>query len=153
MVRRDWVKQISERDVGMFDILVFSSTTTQEIVFHMIWTCKWKKKESFWVYILVDVSVVELVTIALVVVVVVENTQEWDSFWSVICGFKKIRLDSQKRERGIYIGRESERLGEMVGTVGLLLLCELKMESYIEIRIQESQGSYEGMVRYAYANN
>lgn len=71
----------------------------------------------------------------------------------MICGFKKIRLDSQKRERGIYIGRESERLGEMVGTVGLLLLCELKMESYIEIRIQESQGSYEGMVRYAYANN
>ena len=50
MVRRDWVKQISERDVGMFDILVFSSTTTQEIVFHMIWTCEWKKKEFLGLY-------------------------------------------------------------------------------------------------------
>ncbi|KAM3733104.1 hypothetical protein ACB098_11G110100 [Castanea mollissima] len=48
-----------------------------------------------------------------------------------------------KREREEYI------LGEIVGSRHvMLLLCERKLECYIEIRIQESQGSYEGKVRY-----
>lgn len=50
---------------------------------------------------------------------VVENTQEWDSFGARIVGSK--RLDwIPKRERGIYIGR-----GEIVGSGHvMLLLCE-----------------------------
>ena len=49
--------------------------------------------------------------------VVVENTEEWDSLWSVICGFKRLdQIPKREREREEYILRESERLGEMVGS-------------------------------------
>ena len=38
--------------------------------------------------------------------VVVENTEEWDSLWSVICGFKRLdQIPKRERERGIYIER------------------------------------------------
>ena len=34
MAKRNWVRQISERDVGMFDMVVPSDTPQQLLVFH-----------------------------------------------------------------------------------------------------------------------
>lgn len=121
MVRRDWVKQISERDVGMFDILVSSSTTPQEMVFHMIWTCKWEKRVFGYIFWCVCVSG----GASDYALVVVENTEEWDSLWSVICGFKRLdQIPKRERERNIYW--ESQIGWEKWSAVGTLIVVWMK---------------------------